>query len=98
VNVKTIHKFPLDEEKSRQLIAVPVTAKFISVIEQHGKPVIYALVDTVLRITEAEVVILTTGEEINPSLLLSHICLGTVSLRGGAYIIHVFVERTASYL
>lgn len=99
MNTNTIWKYPLDYANASQVLSVPGNAKFLSVIEQHSKPILYALVDPeeIMKV-ETEVLVRGTGDSISGEQLRTHVFLGTVKLQDGALILHIFVERTASYL
>lgn len=90
--MKTIWKFPLLHMDSQTVVA-PGGAKFLSVIEQGGAPMLYALVDTEVPPESIEVQVRGTGHPIDEALLESHIFLGTVMTPGINLVWHIFIPR-----
>jgi len=96
--MREIWKFPLGQWGGVQELEVPGSTKFISAIKQYDKPTLYAIVDpTIDRIT-TKVWVVQTGTAFDSNLLTTHCFLGTVDFDDGDYILHVFVEKTVSYL
>lgn len=74
-----------------QTIDLPVSAKFLSVVEQHGEVVLYALVDdeeTAKRIEERRIRIVGTGHPFPDYEECEY--LGTVLQHGGTLVWHIF--------
>lgn len=90
--MKTIWKYPLSIMDS-QVVVAPEGAEFLSVTEQAGSPMLYALVDPKAPMTSYEVQIRGTGHPVDEALLQGHVFLGTVSTNNGLLVWHVFVER-----
>lgn len=91
----TIHKFtlqPVDE----QFVNIPGFIKILSVAEQRGQIVLYAIVDPYPD-PEAEPIAVAvrvhgTGHEI-PARVTNWHFLGTVKLLEGVLMFHIFVDR-----
>lgn len=89
--MKTIWKYPLEIVNS-QTLEVPQGCKFLSVAEQNGALVLYALVDPSAKLEKTEVLIRGTGHPIDEGKLLSNEFIGSVVSAGGMLVWHVFVE------
>lgn len=91
----TIYKYPL-EVKGEQSIMLPIGAEVLSVSEQHGGIVLYALVNpefTGADMRAHAIRVHGTGHPIEDSLLSSFDFLGTVNLAGGSLMFHVFIRK-----
>ena len=87
--MKTIYKYTL-EATEHQVIEMPKNAEILHIDVQHGKPCLWALVDTGLDKEKRAFYTFATGQDINGDLgTINHI--GTYQLQGGAYVFHVFV-------
>lgn len=75
--MKTIWKYLL-EIKDTQFIEAPVGAKFMSVIEQGGNPVLYALATPGAPFWSFEIKMRGTERPVEESLLKDFAFLGTV--------------------
>lgn len=85
-----IWKFPL-QIIDYQEIDIPYPATILSVAEQHGNIVLYALVKPGETLTHrCEVWIIGTGHDV--PLAPSANFVGTVKLLNGALMFHVFAE------
>lgn len=94
--MKAVYKYTLGLNEIQE-ISFPVGAKILSVAEQRGKIVLYALVDPdETRRIQRIVRILGTGKEITHAFCLQFV--GTVSLHGGNLMCHVFVQEEAGLL
>jgi len=88
--MKTIWNWTLLTVDS-QAVLLPQGAKFLSVIEQDGRPVLYALVDPKAPMETTEVRVKGTGEAVDEAFFQSHVFLGTVKIYKFSW--HIFVER-----
>lgn len=86
--MKTIYKYSL-EPLTKQFVSLPQKAKMLSVTEQKGKIVLYALVDTDEIPWPRKISIYGTGQFVDDETL--HF-LGTVKLQGGEFMLHVFTD------
>ncbi len=88
--MKTIYKYTL-ESKDEQIVEIKGLTKLLSVVEQYGHIVLYALVDTEEdKIDKVEIAIRGTGH--NADLIFSSVCdfIGTVKLDRGNLMFHIF--------
>lgn len=90
--MKSIWKYPLSIMDS-QVVVAPEGVEFLSVIEQGGMPMLYALVDINAPMASHEVQIRGTGHSVDETFLQSHVFLGTVSTNSGLLVWHIFIER-----
>jgi len=89
--VKTIWKFPIEIADS-QLLSVPEGAKFISVLTNGEKPLLYAIVDPESPTVSTTVQIRGTGHPVQEDLLDLYVFLGTVTTHG-FLVWHIFVPK-----
>ena len=91
--MKAIYKYPLVSEVEQQQIHLRKGSEILSVMEQRGDIVLYARVDPASSLPEQRVTvwIYTTGSALYCPGEARF--LGTVSLRGGGLVYHVFVEE-----
>lgn len=82
-----IFKYKL-EIVPRQTIEVTEGAEILSVHPQNDGLYVWAEVSTELPTEKREIIIITTGEDVNPCE--GKRFLGTVLLANGNYVIHVF--------
>lgn len=88
--MKTIWKYPL-KITDRQILNIPRGAQFLSVIEQDGTLMLYALVDPDFIEKQYEVLIRGTGNPIDEAYLRFCDFIGTVQMPDG-FVWHIFVE------
>lgn len=84
---KVIYKYPLQIEDN-QVFEVPKGAIILCVQIQREEPVLYALVDPSAETEEREFQVTGTGHELIDDV--SRVYLGTIQLRGGDLVFHVF--------
>jgi len=90
--MNAIYKYELSEEKI-QWVSLPLNSTVLSVVEQHEKIVMYAIVDSEQENTqEIEFLLLGTGQIFN-YVFDDYTFLNTVNLSGGSLMFHVFVEK-----
>ena len=85
---KKIWEFVLTEAE-RQEIRIPEGSQVISVQEQFGQLVLWAVVDTEAEPESRVIVVFFTGQSMEGVLAIRH--LGTV-LRSTGLVVHVFEE------
>ena len=89
--MKRIYKYVLGIVDSQEL-SLPLGSKVLSVEEQYGNIVLYALVDTEWSELEIySVIIHGTGHQAND--IENYCFLGTVKLADGQLIFHVFYRK-----
>ena len=89
LNVKAVWKYPL-EVTGAQEIELPYGAIFLSVMEQHNLPNLYALVNPYTTLMETwEIALRSTGQPIGEEVLRLAKFLGTVSTYGGQLVWHI---------
>ena len=88
---KTIWKYPLVIADS-QVISAPRGAEFLSVLNQRGGLVLYALVPPGPPFVDYKVQIRGTGHPCGLDIQLDYQFVGTVE-DAGIYFWHVFVEK-----
>lgn len=89
-----IHKFELHPYEEEQEIDMPTGAQVLSVQEQHGQLIIWALVFTDVKLSKHKFLVLNTGaiqKHIAQGLSLRSF-IGTVQLMEGTYVVHVFKD------
>ncbi len=90
MNKKHVYKYRL-KKIMEQDILLPSDAKILSVEEQRGDIVLYALVDydapAEITLDRRRIYIYCTGSEVHNPLARF---IGTVKLGGGEYMFHVF--------
>lgn len=85
--MKAIYKYELED--FRHKLEIPGPAEVLSVKEQNGKIVLYALVDPDSDlIYEKEFLVLPTGMKYD--LKDTDVFLDTVMLDGGQFVFHIF--------
>lgn len=86
---RKIYKYTL-ELTDKQVLSLPQGAKLLSVEEQGGKIVLYALVNPEEKIRAGfKIYVFETGHPL-PEIIYSFDFLGTVKLQDGALMFHVF--------
>lgn len=85
--MKTIYKYDLKEG-----IQMPRGARVLSAQAQHGKPVIWAVVDPEEPMEARRFAVITTGG-MEPPLTGVADFVGTVQLAEGQFVIHVFAYQ-----
>jgi hypothetical protein len=90
---RRIYKYPLVFE-DQQFVELPVGSDILSVAEQRGQIVLYAIVDTEEE-DKAEVLVYIygTGNPMGKANPRAKHFLGTVNTHNGALMWHVFVPR-----
>ena len=89
---QVIYKYVIDEFKAAgigQKIKIPIQARFLHVDVQHGKIATWWLIDTESPAYEHTIRVYGTGFGIDEDLLRMRY-LGTVQLREGMLVLHVF--------
>lgn len=91
--MKKIFKYSLAVTDDQQVV-LPLGTKVLSVAEQHGNVVLYAVVnESEHRVEHREVRIHGTGHNCSETLDdYNFNFIGTVKLQGGALMFHVFVK------
>lgn len=90
-STRVIWKYPLDVVDS-QFVCAPRGAKFISVLNQRDRLVLYALVHPGPPFVDYKVQIRGTGHPIDYDIQQNYQFVGTVQ-DAGVYVWHVFVAR-----
>ena len=86
--MKTIYKYPL-EITDYQYVRLPIRSKIISVGNQNGRLVLWAMVDTSQTEYDRSVIIKRTGNPIESEELTGYTYIGTVQI---AWLVwHVFI-------
>lgn len=89
--MRLIWKYPLDI-KDEQVVDLPINAQLLSVQEQNGQIVLWAIVEPNRVTEEIKVRIYGTGHPLAvQDDLFSY--LGTVQTSGGSLVWHVFFTR-----
>jgi len=86
-----IYKYLL-EVTDEQVLELPKNAGILSVAEQNGNIVLYAMVNPEMHTEKIRIAIIGTGHEIPRPQDLDRF-VGTVKQRGGLLMWHVFVMR-----
>jgi hypothetical protein len=93
---RVIWKFPVTTQTVGDdgscKIAAPTGAEFYSVEIQHGRPVLYAIVDPEATIVTHTVYIFFTGETV-PDDILRKKFLGTLMVENGMLVMHFWADR-----
>jgi len=87
--MRTIHKFPLSLV-DKQIVEMPTDAKILSVQDQGGVLVLWAMLDPRHPKRPREVTIIGTGHPV-PEDLVEHSYVDTARL--GPFVWHVFASR-----
>ncbi len=87
--MKYIYKYPL-RMVNVQALELPVGAEILSVEEQHGHIMVWALVDPEQHKELHRIEIIGTGEDIMTDEKFTRKHLGTVQLAMGTLVFHVF--------
>jgi hypothetical protein len=85
--LRTIHKYPLELAEERVVISMPAGAQVLRVAAQHGRPCIWAVVNTEAPMVEREFRVAGTGREL-PGYPGEYV--GTCDI--GEYVWHVFED------
>lgn len=86
---KRIFKYPIDVQKSEQVINMPLGFEILTIQKQHGTPCIWAIVDDKEKlIVPVRIVRLHTGDEV--SQMLKYI--GTCVIANDNYVVHFFED------
>jgi len=89
---KKIYKYTLSFE-DLQTLSLPGRSEILSVCEQYGNMVLYAIVDSEITVFhDYEIRIYGTGHPV-PSWLEDFTFLGTVKLSDGSLMFHVFYQK-----
>ena len=88
--MRTVWKYPL-EITDRQVLTIPRGAQFLSVVEQDGTPMLYALIDSDSPKKPYEVFLRGTDNPIDEAYLRFCDFLGTVKMPDG-FVWHIFIE------
>lgn len=86
--MKTIWKYPVQMGDTFTL-KMPITARVLDVQIQHGRPVLWALVDTDSPISMRGFKVYATGEEMT-NLLPTDEYLGTFQVRELGLVFHLY--------
>ena len=90
--MNAIYKYELKGD-TLQTVLLPADSIVLSVVEQHEKIVMYAIVDVQQNdIEEIEFLLLCTGQTFN-YVFDDYTFLNTVKLSDGDVMAHVFVEK-----
>ena len=90
--MNAIYKYELSVY-TLQTVSLPINSTVLSVVEQHQKVVVYAIVDVEQEnIEEIVFLVLGTGEVFDNNID-GYSFLNTVKLSGGSLMFHVFVEK-----
>ena len=90
--MKVVYKYPIDIT-DEQTLKIPLGSKILSVIEQHNKMVLYAIVSPGVEYTREIIIrIVGTGREI-PFSLDDFKFMGGVKLHNGELVFHVFIKE-----
>jgi hypothetical protein len=90
----SVWKFPLSLALDEQEIAMPVSAKILTMQMQHGSPMLWALVDPSAPISYRRVRIAGTGHLIKQDRAWEYVA--TFQMHGGDLVFHVFAESLAA--
>lgn len=87
--MKTVFKYPLTLNGSVQKISMPVGSEILSVQQQqHGNLALWALVDDAREVADVRIRLFGTGFALDECNTYKFI--GTVQLKDGGLVIHVF--------
>lgn len=86
--MKSIWKFSLGES-THPILTMPVGAEILSVQTQRDEPQLWALVDPDAPKAKRQFHVYGTGWDVEQENLRF---IGTVQMRGGAFVFHVFEE------
>lgn len=94
-------KYILDPDKRESdgsnIIELPKWSEIKSVIEQRGEIVVYAIVPSIVEEMQRHLFqVIGTGHNIPEDVLDYYKFLGTVSLRQGTLIFHIFHRRSTA--
>jgi len=90
--MNAIHKYELSGSRL-QTVSLPINSTVLSVVEQHEKIVVYAIVDNEQQgKIQVQFLLLGTGQDFD-NLLDGYSFLNIVKLSGGSLMLHVFVEK-----
>lgn len=86
----TIYKYVINGEPGEAFrVPMPGNAELLDVQMQHGRPVLWALVDTDQPVGEGcRFVVYGTGAPVNPALSLKYV--GTFQVNEGIFVWHLF--------
>lgn len=84
--MKTVYKYGI-EIKYHFSVSMPAGAQVLTIQVQHGKPFIWALVDTEAQLAERHFRVAGTGHPIEDE---NPLYVGTYQLHGGDLVFHLF--------
>ena len=90
-DMRKIWKYDIDARRERFSVSVPKGATFLTAQVQHGKPVMWAMVETEEDLENRYFVLLETGAVQNYQSVLGFIA--TLQLDDGKYVVHLFEEE-----
>lgn len=85
--MKTIWKFPIDIT-DQQSVEMPDGARILTVQVQGGEVCLWAEVDSTAPKMRRTVYVFGTGHPLSPDLSADYV--GTIQIRGGALVFHVY--------
>jgi len=90
--MNAIYKYELSGD-TPQTVLLPINSTILSVVEQHQRIVMYALVDNETQgKIQAQFLLLGTGQNFD-NTLDGYTFLNTVNLSGGSLMFHVFYKE-----
>lgn len=92
----TIYKYILEHKSGEQSIELREPGLVLGVIEQNDNIMLYAIAnDGTEETTTVKIRVVLTGWNAGAAALWQY--LGTVSLKNGQFICHVFIERGVTF-
>lgn len=87
-----VFKYKLEPDK--ETMQLPTGARLISVIEQHGNIVVYAMVnESAEGVEDYEFKVAGTGNGLGTEDIEEYTFLGTVGMDGNTFVFHIFYRR-----
>lgn len=90
----TIWKFPL-QVTDVQDVMIPWCDRFLSVQEQNGQLVLWAMVNPTFSVLSTRVRIVGTGHDASDVITSGLTYVGTVQMKDDALVWHVFIDSEA---
>ena len=87
--MKTVYKYGVGLQPTPQEVTLPEGARMLCVQMQHDTPQVWALVDPYANPVPCEFLWLGTGHPA-PDNMERYSYVGTVQLRSGAFVFHLF--------
>jgi hypothetical protein len=84
----TVWKYPIPRDPGAFELEVPASAKVLSVLQQHGDPMLWMLVERGNAKESRQFMWVETGESFPDGV--SAVYVGTVLFYLGAYVLHLF--------